>query len=263
LLLQLAHPLIAEGGEQHSDFRRDPWTRLARTIRSYLTIVYGTTPVARAEIRRLNAYHRTIVGPVHDPGARARFGPEYDARNPELSLWIHATLIESVVASYEAWFEPLPADRRARLYQETRPIGRAFGIPEGLLPPDIDAFDRYWAAMRAPSGPVHPTDTARELARFVLHPRLDALIPPLGRVPPVLYAWTQWPSLALLPADLRAEFEIPWGPGRAAVAAWLTFGLRAGRHLFPERLRWFPLAVRAEDRLAAAEADRLAGDDHP
>src|SRR5438552_17656782 len=64
LLLQLAHPLIAEGVDQHSDFRHDPWTRLERTIRSYLRIVYGSTADARAEIRRLNGFHRTIVGPV-------------------------------------------------------------------------------------------------------------------------------------------------------------------------------------------------------
>ena len=42
LLLQIAHPLVAEGVDQHSDFRADPWARLAGTLRSYLRIVYGT-----------------------------------------------------------------------------------------------------------------------------------------------------------------------------------------------------------------------------
>ncbi|HEY5495455.1 MAG TPA: oxygenase MpaB family protein, partial [Candidatus Limnocylindrales bacterium] len=40
LLLQLAHPLVAEGVAQHSDFRADPWSRLAGTLRSYLRIIY-------------------------------------------------------------------------------------------------------------------------------------------------------------------------------------------------------------------------------
>ena len=44
LLLQLAHPLVAEGVDQHSDFRADPWRRLPATLRSYLTIVYGSRP---------------------------------------------------------------------------------------------------------------------------------------------------------------------------------------------------------------------------
>ena len=58
LLMQIAHPLIAEGVDQHSDFRADPWRRLRGTLRSYLAIVYGSTATARAEIRRLNALHR-------------------------------------------------------------------------------------------------------------------------------------------------------------------------------------------------------------
>ena len=82
LLLQIAHPAVAAGVAEHSDFRADPWRRLAATLRSYLTIVYGTTAVARAEIRRLNALHRAVVG------------PGYSARDPELALWVHATLID-------------------------------------------------------------------------------------------------------------------------------------------------------------------------
>jgi uncharacterized protein (DUF2236 family) len=260
LLLQLAHPLIAEGVDQHSDFRHDPWSRLERTIRSFLKIVYGSAAEARGEIRRLNAYHRAIVGPIHDLGARRRFGPRYDARDPELSLWVHATLIDSTLAAYHAWIEPLTAGDRARLYDETRPIGRAFGIPESILPVDIDAFDRYYAAMRSPDGPIHPTDTARRLAHDVLYPRMNALIPFLGWVPPVLYAWTQWPSLALLPPDLRREFGIAWNPGHQAVADALAFGLRFGRFAFPTWLRWFPAAIRAEQRIrAAAELDEVGG----
>src|SRR6185503_3372914 len=53
LLLQLAHPLVAAGVADHSDFRADPWRRLQATLRSYLRIVYGTATAARAEIRRL------------------------------------------------------------------------------------------------------------------------------------------------------------------------------------------------------------------
>src|SRR3954447_25720474 len=113
LLFQLAHPLVAEGVDQHSDFRRDPWTRLERTTRSYFRIVYGSTRTARAEIRHLNAFYREIRGSVSDSVARTRFGEQYAARDPELSLWVHATLIESVLAAHESWIAPLtPSDRR-------------------------------------------------------------------------------------------------------------------------------------------------------
>ena len=69
ILLQIAHPLIAEGVDQHSAFRIDPWARLIATVRSYLTVVYGSGREARAEIARLNRLHRSIEGPVRDPEA--------------------------------------------------------------------------------------------------------------------------------------------------------------------------------------------------
>ena len=125
LLLQIAHPAVAAGVNDHSDFRADPWRRLAGTLRSYLTIVYGSTSAARAEIRRLNTLHRGITG------------PGYAARDPELSLWVHATLVDSTMAVADAWLEPLSQDRRAAYYAETMPIGRAFGVPDALLPPDV------------------------------------------------------------------------------------------------------------------------------
>ena len=47
LLLQVAHPAVAAGVAEHSDFRDDPWQRLDGTIRSDLRIVYGSGDVAR------------------------------------------------------------------------------------------------------------------------------------------------------------------------------------------------------------------------
>jgi uncharacterized protein (DUF2236 family) len=100
LLMQIAHPAVAAGVAEHSNFRADPWRRLSATLRSYLTIVYGPAPAAKAEIRRLNELHRGIVG------------QGYSARDPELSLWVHATLVDSTLVANEAWIEPLSRARR-------------------------------------------------------------------------------------------------------------------------------------------------------
>ncbi len=255
LLLQVAHPLIAEGVDQHSDFRADPWRRLASTLRSYLTVVYGTRAAATAEIRRLNALHRGIAGPVRDDDARAAHGSRYRARDPDLGLWVHATLVDSTLAAYDAWIEPLSPDRRARFYAETVPVGRALGIPAPLLPADIAAFDAYVAATLAPGGPVRVTDTARELARTILRPPLGPVVPALSRVldrvPPHLYAWTLWPSVGLLPASVRDAYGLAWGVRERAVAGWLERGFRAWRPLLPEWFRWMPQALAADRRVAA------------
>ncbi len=247
LLLQIAHPAVAAGVADHSDFRADPWRRLAATLRSYLTIVYGTTPSARGEIRRLNAFHRGIVG------------PGYTARDPELSLWVHATLVESTIAVYEAWLAPLTARQRATYYAETRPIGRAFGVPGALLPADLAAFEAYVAAMLAPGGPVRVSPVARELADAVLRPPLAPLAPlfplesaartVLGHVPAAAHAWISWPSVGLLPASVREDYGLRWGTRERLVSAWLVAGWRAWRPLMPEALRQMPKALAADRRM--------------
>jgi uncharacterized protein (DUF2236 family) len=254
LLMQIAHPLIAEGVDQHSDFRSDPWRRLRGTLRSYLTIVYGTTSTARAEIRRLNQLHRRVSGPVRDPLAREVSGhATYDGRDPQLGLWVHATLIDATLVAHDAWIEPLSRADRASYYAETRPIGRALGIPEAILPADLAAFEAYLATQLAPGGPIQVSPTARELARTILAPPLGPLHPALGRIPAVGYAWTLWPAVALLPPAVRADYGFAWGARERAVAAWLGVGFRAWRPLFPRTWRTMPRALAADDRLATAE----------
>lgn len=239
LLLQLAHPQVAAGVNEHSDFRSDPWARLQATLRSYLRIVYGTGTAARAEIRRLNALHRSIRG------------AGYAARDPDLSLWVHATLVDTTIVAYDAWIEPLSRDERARYYAETLPIGRAFGVPADRLPADLDAFEEYVAGMLAPDGPVHATPTARELAWHVLNPPLGPVLPPLAGLPAAAYAWTLWPAIGLLPAPVRADYGFRWGPLERAVSAWLVAGWRAWRPLLPGSFRQMPQALAAERRVGS------------
>ena len=237
LLLQLAHPAVAAGVADHSDFRADPWRRLAGTLRSFLTIVYGTTRAARAEIRRLNTLHREITG------------PGYAARDPELSLWVHATLIDSTIAVADAWLEPLPAARRAAFYAETRPVGRAFGVPDAMLPADLEAFERYVADLLGPAGPVRVSAVARELAGVVLRPTLGPLAPWLAAIPADAYAWTLWPSVGLLPASVRDDYGLAWGPRERLVSAWLVAGWRAWRPILPRSFRQMPQALAADRRM--------------
>jgi uncharacterized protein (DUF2236 family) len=253
LLLQVAHPLVAEGVEQHSAFRTDPWGRLQGTLRSYLTIVYGTTAAARAEIRRLNDLHRTIGGPVVDKAARETHGERYSARDPELSLWVHATLVDSTIETYDAWLEPYDVASRRRFYDETRPVGRAFGIPDALLPRDYDAFRRYMETMLEDGGPIRVTPTARDIGREIVNPPLGPVVPLLGRVPAPLYNWTLWPAIGLLPPRLRREFGFAWGPREKLASAWLVAAWRAWRPLVPTSLRWMPQARAADSRMTAAK----------
>lgn len=263
LLLQIAHPAVAAGVADHSTFRVDPWARLAGTLRSYLRIVYGTAAEARAEIRRLNVMHRTVRGLRED-------GTAYDAADPALRLWVHATLVDSTIATAEAWLGPLDAGARAHLYEESIPVGRAFGIPAGHLPADVAAFDSYVASMLQPDGPVHPGPLARELAAVILRPPpgpairtlakagrgaipaplIDLAIAAGERLPPVAVSWLLWPSIGLLPAEVREAYGLSWGPFERSVAAWLVTAWRGWNRVLPGWFRQMPQALAADRRLS-------------
>ena len=254
LLLQIAHPLVAAGVAEHSDFQSDPWARLSGTLRSYLRIVYGTADAARGEIQRLSEMHRGIRGQAH--------GRRYSALDPQLALWVHATLVDSTIAAYDAWLEPLTHAQRARYYDETLPVGRAFGIPEALLPPDLDAFEAYLAEMLGPGGPIEVGPEARALSVAILHPPLGpaavAAGPILARLAPMLdgipsraYAWLFWPSIGLLPAGVREGYGLPWGMRQRLVATWLVSTWRAWRPMLPQSFRQMPQALAADRRVGA------------
>ncbi len=228
---------------------------------------------ARAEIRRLNRLHGPVSGSVRDPGA-ARLAAVYDARDPWLSLWVHATLVDSTLATVDAWLEPLSRERRARFYTETVPVGRLFGVPAAMLPADVEAFDAWMADQWAPDGPVHPTAVARDLAWTILHPplgplaasgpvatRLGAAAGPaatlLDQLPDGMVRWVLVPSLGLLPEPVRREYGLPWGSRERLLSAWLVAAWRTWRPLLPPTWRWFPQALAADARMAGAS--RAAG----
>ena len=271
VLLQISHPLVAEGVSAHSTFRDDPWARLEGTLRSYLRIVYGSGRVARAEIRRLNGLHRSVAGPVVDPGAASRFGGSYTARDAELSLWVHATLVWATLVTLERWAGGVSRERRARFYAETLVVGRAFGIPEARLPADLDAFEAYIAAMLGPGGSVHPSGLSRELADAILHPPLApvaergsvarALGPLAGPLASALRSAPRStltpllvPAVGLLPTSLRAELGLSWGLRERALDAWLTAMWAAWRPVFPTSVRWFPQVLAAYERVGERPA---------
>jgi uncharacterized protein (DUF2236 family) len=46
LLLQLAHPAVDQGVQDHSDFKRNPFKRLGGTLEATMSVVLGTEELA-------------------------------------------------------------------------------------------------------------------------------------------------------------------------------------------------------------------------
>lgn len=240
LLLQIAHPLVAEGVAQHSTFESEPFRRLHGTIRTTMDMVFGDGPSAERAVRRLNGIHARVRGPVGDPQAAAAWH-DYRALDPELLLWVQATLIVTSVRAYERWIGPLADAEREQFWQEARQVGIRLGIPLASSPADWEALMAYWERMLAADGPIHVTPTARRMAPLIAHP-------PLPLMPRGLVGLLALPGLGLLPDRLRQEFGLDWGAGHERWSRLLDGAIRAWARVVPRAWRAMPQARAAERR---------------
>src|SRR5439155_5287823 len=168
LLMQLAHPLVAAAVARHSEFRHDPMRRLRGTLQAVLAITFGDRPQAEEAAAAVLAVHVRVrgtttlrVGP-YPPGTR------YEASDPELALWVHATLVASALGTYARFVRPPGPDEREAYWQESKRFARLFGVTDDLLPGSVSDFDAYMEGML--SGPrleVGPDATG--LSRLVVH----------------------------------------------------------------------------------------------
>jgi uncharacterized protein (DUF2236 family) len=65
ILLQLAHPLVAQGVADHSGFATDGWggvKRLKRTLAAMLALTFGTPEESAAAVANINRIHDRVHG---------------------------------------------------------------------------------------------------------------------------------------------------------------------------------------------------------
>lgn len=227
LLMQLAHPKVAAGVAEHSDFQNDPLGRLYRTMNRMWSIVFDDATQARTAIRQVEMIHRRVRGIV--PGDEpAQAGRPYDALDQALLLWVHATLIDSAMLGYDLFVAPLSPLERRRYYDDSKKLAGLFGIQEKTIPPTLEAFSAYMNEMLT-SGEIAAGAQAKRLARDILYPRPWLLRPaaPMFRLV----------TAGLLPEKLRNDYGLAWNRRREKS---FLFVARVVRMLLP----WIPPIIR-------------------
>jgi uncharacterized protein (DUF2236 family) len=254
LLLQLAHPHVAAGVDEHSDFQHSPFKRLRGTLEAVYAMVYGPRDLALGVGRRIRWVHDHVTG------------PGYRANDPANLLWVHATLLDSALSCYERIVEPLSAEDLETYYEEMTVVAEAFGCPRDAQPRDIAAFRAYFDEQVRT---IEVTDAGRRLASDVLGPTLPMKLHlPLG---PALRV-QRLVAVGTLPPPLREGFGFRWDDDRQR---HLDRVLRAAQRLTastPRAVRVAPGHVNGrlllrmarkhvdefDARMAAREADAAA-----
>jgi uncharacterized protein (DUF2236 family) len=239
ILLQLAHPLVAAGVYDHSSFRATPWaaaTRLHATVRAMLALTFGTDAEREHALYGIQQIHKRVNGKLTTTVGIFSAGTPYSAEDPALVLWVHVTLIESVLVVYELLVRSVTGAERDIYCAEAAWVPLALGAHPHQIP-------HTWAETRAQLARTYATGAitvgpqASELARAVLAPRIASLVPPAGWLNRLV-------TIGLLPPHVREQYGFPWDDRRQRNLDRVVPAIRSLRHHLPERLATWPEARR-------------------
>ena len=219
ILLQVAHPAVGRGVAEHSDFASRPLDRLRATLTYVYCVTFGTPEESEAVAAAVTAAHRKVTG------------TGYRATDPELQLWVAATLYDTALLVYEELFGPLDPAVADNVYEQYAVLGTALQVPAGLWPSDRPAFGAYWQQM------IDTLEVSAE-ARRVARDLLAAEHAPLllrAAMPANRFLTTAW-----LPEPIRRQYGLAWREGDQRRYEWLRrFGSPLYR-LMPAPLRELP-----------------------
>ncbi|MFG3125742.1 oxygenase MpaB family protein [Streptomyces sp. NPDC048201] len=215
LLLQSLHPLAMTAVADHSDYRNDPWGRLARTSTFLAYTTYGAADDAQRAVDRVRAVHENIRG-------RTAEGEPYHAADPHLLAWVHCAEAYCFLTAHQRYGKrPLDAAGRDAYVADMATVATALGIadPPTTVAELHDRLDSYRPELRI-------TPQTREAVHYIL------LRPPLPApvLPPYLFLGAA--AVSLLPDWSREQLHLPvlprterWcvGPAGAAVTALIRW----------------------------------------
>jgi uncharacterized protein (DUF2236 family) len=232
LLMQAAHPVAWAGFYAQTTSKDEPYERLHRTAQIVELVTYGSRREAERATRRVRAMHKKVRGELFEDAGPFPAGTPYAADNPELLLWILATLVDSGMTVYQRYVRELTPGERESLWQDYRIFGRLFGLPDAAMPASYGDFRRYMRRM-LDGEDLYVTDEARTTAREIV------MRPPVPLAARPLVELANFVTVGLLPPRIRREYGFSWDPARGLFLLGHTeYARRVLVPLLPGRLRY-------------------------
>jgi uncharacterized protein (DUF2236 family) len=125
---------VACGVVDHSGYGRHLWRRLVGTLRPLYLIAFADKKEAEQAGAAVQAVHARVHGTTSEQLGPFRPGTPYSAHDPELMLWVPATLVQSSLAAYERFVRPLAvAHRLATAHILPARLRREYGLRRSPL----------------------------------------------------------------------------------------------------------------------------------
>ena len=167
-----------------------------------LALSFGTDAEREHALHGIRTIHTRVPGQLTQAVGVFPGGTPYSAEDPELVLWVHLTLIESIPLAYERFIGPVSAKERDDYCAESAWVATSLGARPADVPLTWAHASEQLSRMYA-SSTLAVGDQARELAAAVLAPRMTRFIPPVA-------AWNRLVAIGLLPAVIRDQYALPW-----------------------------------------------------
>lgn len=210
LLMQAAHPVAFAGFFASTGALDDPYPRLERTAAALNAVMFGPRTTADRVTARIRRVHSRVRGTLSEDVGPFAAGTPWTADDPELLLWIIATLVDSSLLVYERYVRPLQAAQRQAYWEDYRTVAALFGLPRDQTPERIEALRAHIAQMLA-GDQLHLSPQARALGIEIV------LKPPVPLPARPLLELANFITVGLLPRRLRRAYGLSWDPLRGLV----------------------------------------------
>jgi uncharacterized protein (DUF2236 family) len=230
ILLQVAHPLVAAGVAGHSSFADGGFAavhRLWQTVQAMLALTFGDKDAQADTINGILSIHHRVRGTLRETVGPFPAGTPYTAESPDLVLWVHVTLLDSMVLAHDALLEPLSPGERDAYCSESAWVAVALGARPEDVPTTWTAAQAYFRRM-LDSGVLAVGADGRAVGTVVLSPPLGPLATPLTAMMRLL-------TRAWLPESIRAGYGLSWSEADARRLPRVLKALRAARRVLPAR----------------------------
>lgn len=207
VLAQMLHPRVVRLLGQASSFEKNPEVRAKRTAQYGNTITYGDTAAAEqagAMLRRIHSAMKAID---------VETGEEYDANEPDLLMWVHATIPWAMLRAFDRWGPKLTAAEKDQYVSEQRVAAKLVGLDPETAPGNVAELEAYIESMIPKLA--YTTEAGR--IRAIMVPRK---FPRSGT--DLVTKLVTYGAVDLLPDEMRHLYGYWWGPiqrGLIAVAS--------------------------------------------
>lgn len=132
ILLQVAEPGVGKGVDAHSNFAYRSMDRLRTTMTYVYCMAFGSRSEKEAVIHMVHRAHSVVKG------------PDYSADDPELQLWVAATLYAVGIELYQQMFGTMAKEVAEAIYREYSVLAVSLRVRPGMWPVSRRAFWEYW-----------------------------------------------------------------------------------------------------------------------